>query len=88
MQDEKLRACFHLASYWLQVIPGGIKAREILISNEMPDESIDENTIQPIYRMTTCFSVISFFCLFKDVERKMELKSPETPHPRESGHMP
>ena len=26
--------------------------------------------------------------LFKDVEKKMELKSPETPHPREPGHCP
>ena len=28
------------------------------------------------------------FFLFKDVEKKMELKSPETPHPWESWHMP
>ena len=26
------------------------------------------------------------FCLFKDVEKKMELKSSETPHPSEPGH--
>ena len=38
-----------------QVNAGEIKARVILISNEMPDE----NTIQPTYRLPTCFSVIS-----------------------------
>ena len=43
----------------MQAIPGGIKARVILISNGMPDEGIDQNTIQPTYRLTTCFSVIS-----------------------------
>ena len=29
-----------------------------------------------------------YFFLFKDVEKKMELKSPETPHPWETQHMP
>ena len=43
----------------MQAIPSEIKARVILISNEMPDEDTDENTIQPTYRLTTCFSVIS-----------------------------
>ena len=67
MHNETLQAYFRLASYWLlglvQAIPGGIKACVILISNKMPDESTDEttdkNTIQPPYRLTTCFSVIS-----------------------------
>ena len=40
-------------------IPGGIKTLVILISNEMPDESTDQNAIQPTYKLTTCFSVIS-----------------------------
>ena len=43
----------------MQAIPGEIKARVILISNEMPDEGTDENTIQPTYRLTACFSVTS-----------------------------
>ena len=43
----------------MQAIPGEIKARVILISNEMPDEGTDDNTMQPTYRLTTCFSVIS-----------------------------
>ena len=43
----------------MQAIPGGIKAPVILISNEMPDESTDQNTTQSPYRLTTCFSVIS-----------------------------
>ena len=43
----------------MQAVPGEIKTRVILISNEMPDENTDENTIQPTYRLTTCFSVIS-----------------------------
>ena len=43
----------------MQAIPGGIKALVILISNEMPDENTDQNTTQPPYRLTTCFSVIS-----------------------------
>ena len=38
-----------------------------------------------IYSMPTGRPV---FFLFKDVEKKMELKSPETPHPREPQHMP
>ena len=38
----------------MQAIPG-----MILISNEMSCESTDENMIQPTYRLTTCFSVIS-----------------------------
>ena len=40
------------------MIPGKIKAQVILISNEMSDDT-DENTIQPTYRLTMCFSVIS-----------------------------
>ena len=43
----------------MQAIPGEIKAHVILISNEMPDEGTDENTIRPTYRLTACFSVIS-----------------------------
>ena len=43
----------------MQAIPGKIKTHVILISNEMPDKSTDENTIQPTYRLTTCFSVMS-----------------------------
>ena len=43
----------------MQTIPGEIKALVILISNEMPDENTDQNTTQPPYRMTTCFSVMS-----------------------------
>ena len=43
----------------MQAIPGDIKALVILISNEMPDENNNQNTIQPTYRLTTCFSVIS-----------------------------
>ena len=39
----------------MQAIPGEIKTRVILISNEM----LDENTIQPTYRLTTCSSVMS-----------------------------
>ena len=42
----------------MQAIPGEIKARVILISNEMPGESTDESTIPPTNRLTTCFSVI------------------------------
>ena len=63
IHDERLRACFHLLPYWLprliQAIPGRIKTPVILISNEMQDESTDQNTPQPPYRLTTCFSVIS-----------------------------
>ena len=40
----------------MQAIPGGIKALVILISNEIPDEDTDQNTTQPPYRLTTCFS--------------------------------
>ena len=43
----------------MQAIPGEIKTLVILISNEMPDENTDQNTTQPPYRLTTCFSVIS-----------------------------
>ena len=43
----------------MQAILGGIKALVILISNEMLDENTDQNTTQPPYRLTTCFSVIS-----------------------------
>ena len=39
----------------MQAIPGEIKARVILVSNE----TADENTIQPTYRLPTCFSIIS-----------------------------
>ena len=63
IHDERLRACFHLASYWLprlaQAIPGEFKTPVILISDEMPDENTDQSTTQPPYRLTTCFSVIS-----------------------------
>ena len=63
MHDETLRVCFGLASYWLlrlmQAMPGEIKTLVILISNEMPDESTDQNTIQPTYRLTTCLTVMS-----------------------------
>ena len=63
IHDERLRACFHLVSYWLprlmQAIPGEIKTLVILISNEMPDNSTDQNTTQSPYRLTMCFSVIS-----------------------------
>ena len=70
---------------WLMwEIPGGIKALVILISNEMPDESTDQNTTQHPYRLTACFSVFFFF-LFKDVEKKMELKSPKLHTPGEVG---
>ena len=41
----------------MQAIPGEIKTLAILISNEMPDENTDQNTILPTYRLTTCFSV-------------------------------
>ena len=54
---------FSFGILWLpslmQAIPGEIKALVILISNEMPDENIDQNTTQPPYRLTTCFSVKS-----------------------------
>ena len=43
----------------MQAIPGEIKAPVILISNEMPGENTDQNTTQPPYRLTTCFSVVS-----------------------------
>ena len=43
----------------MQAIPREIKALVILISDEMPDEGTNQNTIQPTYRLTTCFSVIS-----------------------------
>ena len=43
----------------MHAIPGEIKARVILISNDMPDESTDGSTKQPTYRLTTCFTVIS-----------------------------
>ena len=42
-----------------QANAGEIKTPVILISNEMPDENTDQNTTQPPYRLTTCFSVIS-----------------------------
>ena len=38
---------------------GDIKELVILIPNEMPDESTDQNTTQPSYRLSMCFSVIS-----------------------------
>ena len=63
IHDETLRACFGLTSYWfprlMQAIPGEMKALVILISTDMPDESTDQNTIQPTYRLTMCFSVMS-----------------------------
>ena len=44
----------------MQAIPGEIKTLVILISNEMPDKNYtDQNTIQPSYRLITCFIVIS-----------------------------
>ena len=43
----------------MQAIPGEIKALVILISNGMPDENTDQNTTQPPYSLTTCFSVMS-----------------------------
>ena len=43
----------------MQAIPGETKTLVILISNEMPDENTDQNAIQPAYRPTTCFSVMS-----------------------------
>ena len=46
-----------------QANAGDIKALVLLISNEMPDESTDENTTQPSYRLTTCFSGISSLTL-------------------------
>ena len=45
------------------MIPGGIKTLVILISDEMPDESTDQDTTQPPYRLTTCFCVISSLTL-------------------------
>ena len=42
-----------------QADAGDSKTLVILISNEMPDESTDENTIHPTYRLPTCFSMIS-----------------------------
>ena len=42
----------------MQAVPGEIEALVILTSNEMPDEGTDQNTTQPTYRLTTCFSVI------------------------------
>ena len=33
----------------MQAIPGEIKALVIFISNEMPDESTYQNTIQPVH---------------------------------------
>ena len=42
-----------------QADAGEIKALVILISNELPDENTDQNTAQPPYMLTTCFSVIS-----------------------------
>ena len=58
----------------MQAIPGEIKARVFLISNGMPDESTDENTIQPAYRLTTCFNVISSLTSGQGIhdERKKE----------------
>ena len=38
---------------------GEIKALVALISNGMPDESIDQSATQPPYKLTTCFSGIS-----------------------------
>ena len=43
----------------MQAIPGEIKTLVILISNEMPDENTDQNTIQPTYRLAMCFRVMS-----------------------------
>ena len=43
----------------MQAIPGEIKTCVILISYKIPDESTDEDTIQPTCRLPTCFSVIS-----------------------------
>ena len=47
----------------MQANPGEIKTLVILIFNEMPDENTDENTTQPPYRLTTCFSVMSSLTL-------------------------
>ena len=33
--------------------------KTLVIFNKMPDENTDQNTTQPPYRLTTCFSVIS-----------------------------
>ena len=63
IHDERLRACFDMVFYWLlrllQAISGRIKALVILISNEILNENTDQNTTEPPYRLTTCFSVIS-----------------------------
>ena len=42
-----------------QANAGKIKMPVISISNTMPDQITDQNTTQPPYRLTTCFSVIS-----------------------------
>ena len=56
----------------MQAIPGEIKARVILISNEMPDESTDENTIQPTYKLTTCLRVISSLISGQGIRDELE----------------
>ena len=52
----------------------------ILISNEMPDETnTDENTIQPTYRLPTCFSIMPSFTPEQGIHDESENKNL---HPR------
>ena len=43
----------------MQAIPGEIKVLMILISNETPDESMDQNTVQLVHMKAMCFNAIS-----------------------------
>ena len=43
----------------MQAIPGEIKALVILISNEIPDENTNQNTVQSVHRQAMCFNAIS-----------------------------
>ena len=43
----------------MQAIVGEIKALVILIFNKMPDESTDQNTVQPVHRQAMRFNAVS-----------------------------
>ena len=46
-------------SWHAEASASDFQAKSILISNEMPDEGTDESAMQPTYRMTASFSVLS-----------------------------
>ena len=43
----------------MQGIPSRTKALVILMCNEMPDEGMDQNIVQPVHRQAMCFNAIS-----------------------------